>query len=419
MLKNMKIKWKLVISFLLVAVAANMAGILSIIVSGRASDGNNGAMDTAACVLAILCVLMSLILGIRMAKSIANPIESCASRLDLLARGDLRTPVVHVDKMDETGILSQSTEILVKNLSDIINDIRYLLTEMAGGNFNIKSRVTELYVGDFADLIVSLRAINGRLSDTLSQISISADQVAAGSDQVSGSAQALSQGATEQASSIEELAAAMNDISSQVQENAGTSKSVSALAFEVGDEMHKSNEKMQELLAAINEISGRSDQIKIIIKTIEDIAFQTNILALNAAVEAARAGQAGKGFAVVANEVRNLASKSSEASKNTSSLIQESIYAVQKGARTADETASSLNKVIGNAEKVTVLIDTISKASDSQSDSIIQISQGIEQISAVIQSNSASAEESAAASQELSGQAQILKELVGKFTLRD
>lgn len=218
---------------------------------------------------------------------------------------------------------------------------------------------------------------------------------------------------------MEELAATINEISNQVKSNAENAHNVNKLADDVGLKMTESNQQMQTMIEAMKEISSSSSEIGKIIKTIEDIAFQTNILALNAAVEAARAGEAGKGFAVVADEVRNLASKSAEASKNTAVLIESSILAVEKGTKIADETAHTLLESVEGAQKVTRTIDQISKASEEQASSISQITQGIDQISNVVQTNSATAEESAAASEELSGQAQILKGLISQFKLKD
>lgn len=239
-----------------------------------------------------------------------------------------------------------------------------------------------------------------------------------GSTQVSSGAQALSQGTTEQASSIEELASTIQLISDQVRQNADSALQAQQTIREVGGKLTKSNQEMQGLTEAMGEISSSSSQIGKIIKTIEDIAFQTNILALNAAVEAARAGAAGKGFAVVADEVRNLAGKSSEASKSTASLIEATISAVKGGASLADETAASLLEVVEGTQVIIAQINQIADSSAEQAASIAQVTLGVEQISAVVQTNSATAEESAATSEELSGQAQILKELVGGFKLK-
>ena len=290
---------------------------------------------------------------------------------------------------------------------------------MANGNFRVHTKAEESYVGAYHDVLMSMRRINRTLSATLREINTAADQVSAGADQVSAGAQALSQGATEQASSVQELAATIAEVSHNVSSNAERAKEANDKAIAVSNEVSEGNQKMQQTLAAMGEIRGSSAEIAKIIKTIEDIAFQTNILSLNAAVEAARAGAAGKGFAVVADEVRNLAAKSAEAARTTTELIQSSLKAVEHGTESVDDTAQSLNSIVTSIQEITESVQHISTASNEQANAIDQITQGIDQISSVVQTNSATAEESAAASEELSGQAQTLKSLTGRFRLRD
>lgn len=366
----------------------------------------------------LIVAVIAVITMIRIAASIARPLKSCANRLELLAQGDLRSPVPIVKSKDETGILAKATEEIVDTLREIIGDEDYLLGEMGAGNFNVKTKVEEKYVGDFNSILNAVRNINDSLSTTLIQISQASNQVSTGSDQVSSGAQALSQGATEQAGAIEELAATITEISKQVKENAQNAQSASQSVEEVGEEIDESNRQMQTMILAMSEISNTSKRIEKVIKTIEDIAFQTNILALNAAVEAARAGEAGKGFAVVADEVRNLAGKSAEAAKGTTDLIQSSIKAVENGTRIADATGKSLTLVATKAKDVVEKVDNIANASNEQANSISQITIGVDQISSVVQTNSATAEESAAASEELSSQSQMLKDLVSHFRLK-
>ena len=350
-------------------------------------------------------------------KRMLSPMQDVVEAADSIANGNLNV-TVNVKAEDEIGILAVSFSKMSETLRTIVGDVKYLLGEMAQGNFAIQSKAEGSYVGDFESIKQSMQILNKTLSSTLSQINEASDQVSSGSEQVASGAQALSQGATEQASSVEELAATIADISSQIKLNAQNAEQASKRAAMTGEEMLESNRKMENMIGAMNEISQSSSEIGKIIKTIEDIAFQTNILALNAAVEAARAGSAGKGFAVVADEVRNLASKSAEASKTTAALIEGSIRAVENGTLIADETAKFLLQAVEGSREVTETIDTISAASNDQAQSISQVTLGIDQISSVVQTNSATAEQSAAASEELSGQAQMLKELVGKFHLR-
>lgn len=379
------------------------------------------AEQSTAGIMIIICVIAgaaALAIGIAVfvSRSISRPVKACAERLVLLSEGDLHTDVPHSSSRDEVGVMLKALESTTSSVSTIISDVGRGLGEIAGGNLDIDS--TADFKGDFNQIKISIDTIVGSLNETLGQINVSADQVSSGSEQVSSGAQALSQGATEQASSVEELAASITEVSQQVKDNADNAQDASVKSARAGSEVTQSNKKMQELIEAMAQISSSSQEIGKVIKTIEDIAFQTNILALNAAVEAARAGAAGKGFAVVADEVRNLASKSAEAAKGTTALIEGAVAAVENGTKLADDTAKSLISVVDGAREVNEIVDRISYASKEQANAIDQITTGIDQISSVVQTNSATAEESAAASEELSSQAAMLKSLVGRFNLK-
>lgn len=359
---------------------------------------------------------VSILLGVRISSSIAKPVREIEAAAREMAQGRLRANITY-ESGNELGSLSDNMRAMIKQISYYMDIISRAMEQLAGGDLNVKRE--EDFKGDFLPVQLSIRTLIASLNSTLGQINQSADQVSAGSDQVSAGAQALSQGATEQASAVEELAATINEISNQVRETAENAQEASGQTAQAGNAVTSCNEQMTEMIAAMDEISRKSGEIGKIIKTIEDIAFQTNILALNAAVEAARAGAAGKGFAVVADEVRNLASKSAEASRNTSDLIAGSMEAVEKGTKIVNGTAESLLQVVEGTHTASATVEKIAKAADEQAASIAQVTQGIDQISSVVQTNSATAEESAAASEELSGQAQMLKTLVMKFKLKN
>ena len=297
-----------------------------------------------------------------------------------------------------------------------IEETSQVLQEMARNNLTVE--VTGEYRGEYDKIKTAANQAIRSFNELLGDINVAASQVAVGSKQVSDASQSLSQGATEQASSVEELTSSIAEIAAQTKQNAGDAAQASTLSGTVQAEATQGNDKMNQMLRSMEEINESSANISKIIKVIDDIAFQTNILALNAAVEAARAGQYGKGFAVVAEEVRNLAAKSAEAAKNTTSLIEGSISRVENGTKIANETAEMLKKISDSIQKATVLVGNIASASNEQATAIAQIDQGISQVSTVVQTNSATAEESAASSEELSGQADMLSEFVHKFKLK-
>ncbi len=369
-------------------------------------------------VIAAVAFFITLFIAIKLSAGITAPVRLIEQAMKEVVKGNLSVDVPY-ESGDEFGSMAESMREVTTGVSTIVKDIEHCLGAMAGGDFTVTSSAIELYVGDYQKIVHSMRMIKDNFNSTLSTLNRSADQVSSGSDQVSSGAQALSQGATEQASSVEELAASINDISGHINTNAQNAQDASNKAIQVGEKAGESNDRMHDMLKAMEDINSSSGEIGKIIKTIEDIAFQTNILALNAAVEAARAGAAGKGFAVVADEVRNLASKSAEASKNTAALIENSLQAVEHGTKIADETARSLEVVISDIQETSTMMDAIARTSQEQAEAISQITLGIDQISSVVQTNSATAEQSAAASEELSGQAQILKDLVKKFRLEE
>ncbi len=350
---------------------------------------------------------------------IAKPLKRLTVITDALANGELDVDV-NVKSNDEIGHLASSMVLLVGRLKDYIayiNEISDLLKKMGQGNLTLDFK--QSYDGEFAIVKEALTNTSELLNETLTQINATAEQVSSGSNQVSAGAQSLSQGATEQASSIQELAATIEDISNQIEQTAENALKAKQISMSTNETTAQGQRQMQEMITAMEEISRTSTEIGKIIKNIDDIAFQTNILALNAAVEAARAGTAGKGFAVVADEVRNLAGKSAESAKNTATLIESAIRAIENGSKIVSETATSLEAVVSGSQKTAEVIQYIADASDEQAKSISQVSLGVEQVSAVVQTNSAAAEESAATSEELSAQAQVLKELISKFQLKE
>ncbi len=377
--------------------------------SGRVSEA-------AIAVVILLSVLFSAFIAVLISLGISRPVNKLVLAAEKMAEGDLSTEM-SADTTDEIGKLAAAFQKTGTSLRAYINDISANLAKVEKGDLTVHTDLE--YKGDFINLKNSISGIVSSMNAMITQIRQAADNVSTGSRQVSDASQGLAQGAAEQASSVEELSATMMEISAQVGENAQHVRHASENVDTVTSEIAGCNGQMQQMVQAMEQISNSSNQIAKIIKTIEDIAFQTNILALNAAVEAARAGDAGKGFAVVADEVRNLASKSAAAAKDTTKLIQDSVGQVEKGTKITGSTAEALLRVVDSAKAVSETVENISQATAKQSNAIRQVNAGVEQISNVVQTNSATAEESAAASEELSGQARLLSELVKTFQLKE
>ena len=371
-----------------------------------------------AILLSVITIVLIILLINSILRKMLKPLEEIGDVANSMADGVLQVDIAYESK-DEIGGLADSMRVMTKRTREVIQDLSGILSQLANGNFRVEMKNKDIYVGDFHPLIVAIEDIIEKLNSALMNIKIASEQVNRGAEQVASASQDLSQGATEQASTVEELSATMEEISNETKRTAQKAGEANEIADTMGTEVIRSNDKMQEMSEAMQDITEKSSEIEKIIKTIDDIAFQTNILALNAAVEAARAGAAGKGFAVVADEVRNLAQKSAEAAKNTTQLIEGTIQSVANGGRITEETASALQIVADNVSQVAKLVQEISIASNEQADSIAQVTTGIEQISAVVQTNSATAEESAATSEELSSQANIMNNMVSRFKLNE
>ncbi len=363
----------------------------------------------------VLTLVMNFMLIVYVSRRVIHPIEKITVCGERLSQGILDS-YVDIEGEDEIGVLARSLNDSCKTLSLYINDISNKLHELARGNLTIENDLN--YVGDFMKIQNSIGLIIDQLNTTMTQISQAAVEVSHGSEQISNSAVSLAQGATEQSQEIDQLMTRINEVSEKIAGNARDAAFTNETACEVDRQIEVCNKQMHNMSDAMNQISHSSQQIQDIIKAIEDIAFQTNILALNAAVEAARAGAAGKGFAVVADEVRNLASKSGDAAKSTTALIEESMHSVEAGVSLMKVTQKSLDAVVSGTATLTEKIKNITDSSAEQADVIGSINEGISQIAQVVQTNSATSEESAAASEELSGQAQTLQSLVDQFHVK-
>lgn len=374
---------------------------------------------TMATVSVAAVIVLTLLVIIQTRRIIGKPVKELSRVATRIAEGDLDQSIRYKSG-DELGVLAHNFNRVTLRLRDYIkyiNEISDTLLEIAKGNltYELKSE----YTGEFAKIRSSLDEIAVELNAAMGQMKAASRDVAAGAAQISGSAVNLSQGSTEQAAEVEALASHMIEVSGTVQQIAQDAQQTSSISKEVREGLLLSNTKMQHMTEVIQKINDKSNEIHKIVKTIDDIAFQTNILALNAAVEAARAGEAGKGFAVVAEEVRTLAGKTADAAKETTELLGDTIRSMEEGVAVADDTANSMLTAAELAEKMGSLIDDIAENTKQQTITAEEISHGIDQIAVVVQTNVDTAESSAAASEELTGQADALRELVAQFRIKE
>lgn len=368
-------------------------------------------------VVAVICILFVRTIQKALTNVINQPIKEIATATEKLKAGCLDITIEY-DAKDELGELAIHFKDACDTLNEIVEEAGYLLGEMAEGNFNIRTRKEEIFVGQFEKLLLSMRKMNRQLDVTLKDIRTTSDQVAVGSTQLAQSAQELAEGATEQAGAVEELTATVEDVAMIARDSAKSANDACAMIRNVEQNATKSQNDLQDLTNAMTRISDTSKEIQEIIAAIEDIADQTNLLSLNASIEAARAGEAGRGFAVVADQIGKLAADSAQSAANTRALIEKSLVEIENGNAVTEKTVIALEEILGGMKTFADAAQGSSQASETQADMLEQIQQGIEQISSVVQSNSAAAEETSATSQELSAQSENLKSLVGKFRLR-
>ena len=363
----------------------------------------------------VIVVALLVLLSIIIQNNISKPIQKVVEQAQNIRDGKLDMEPLLVKSKNEVSVLAATMNDTVVNLNTYISDIDKSLFSMANKDFNVSTNVE--YKGEFKKLEEAVELIKSNMRAFIQELNSASGFVNTNAQQMSESSERVAMGTTEQAATVEQFSASVIEISNNVNKNAEDAQQAKQLSNSVESKIDEQSAKMEEMLAAMKEIETRSDEIQKIIKSIDDIAFQTNILALNAAVEAARAGQAGKGFAVVADEVRNLAAKSTEAASNTTSLIQASIDAVKRGSDLVTETASSLEDIVKLSTDTNSLIENISQQSEEQATSLREITIGLNQINDVIQQNSAIAEETHASSEDLSGQSEKLAAMVNEYRI--
>ena len=372
----------------------------------------------------IVCIIICLVLAWKLAiktgkkvlESILVPLREVEAVAQELTDGNLHSTLdYHSD--DEIGILAHDMRKSIRILGSYVDDIGRSMKMFAEGNFDVQPEVE--WKGDFVGILNSFMLFEESMAETIKGIQHVSDEVSGAADQVASSSNDLADGATNQAAVVEELTATVAGVSEQVGKNSQSAKEISGRVDELGNAILESNGKMRDMVDSMNEINGASKEIDKIIATINEIASQTNLLALNASIEAARAGEAGKGFAVVANQVNVLADQSAQAAKESATLIETSVKAVEKGMVIAGQTASQLQEVAENSQIITKEVTNIADTLETQTTEIQQINDGIEQINDVVQTNSATSEECAAAGQEMSSEAENLREMIRKFKVAE
>ena len=378
-------------------------------------------------VLIFLLILLIIALGFArsekagkmIAKGIAHPLEALTERLDGFAAGDLTTEFPAVQSEDEVAEMTQAATEMAENLKMIIEDIKQALNSMANGDWTVKFRYPELYVGDLDELKEALRDIKYKMNEALYNVNSVSGQVSMGAGSLADAAQSLAEGATEQAGAVQQLQASITNIASMVDNTAEHTKNSSKQAQQYSAKADEGRTEMNHLMAIMGRINETSEKISNIIGEIEDIASQTNLLSLNASIEAARAGEAGRGFAVVADQIGKLAEQSAQSAVNTRNLIGGTLEEIHAGNEAVDHASQTLSVIVEGVRRIAQDSEELTQIAAAQADAMEQAESGVNQISEIVQSNSAAAEELSATSEELSAQSENMTNLVKQFKLID
>ena len=376
-----------------------------------------------------------------------KPLEALTGVMGVLASGKLDVAVPHADRKDEIGDIARAVQTFKDNAIARIREETEARERQAALDAELKAKeeafvaeqkqVVEMMAAALArlaqgDLTVRLEApanpnYSGLVADfndavvnlatQLSTVETAAEQVSHAGAEITSGSQALANSASEQAGTLEHVTTRVQQFAAMTQQSAANASEARNLAASAREHTAEGAARMERLTAAVRDIQQSSTETAKIVKTIEEIAFQTNLLALNAAVEAARAGDAGRGFAVVAEEVRALALRSAEASKNTANLIERNVRSAEHGVELNGQVLQSLEQINAQVQRVADVTAAISEAAVQQAEGVTQINVSVEQMNGVTQQVAANAEESASAAAELESQARMLRDAVGTFQL--